>query len=228
MSPDARLCLALDGCTPRQALAWIARTRDRIGVFKVGLELFCAGGPALVDACRDAGAEAIFLDLKLHDIPRTVARAIAGAARPGVRWITVHGGGGRAMLEEAQVAAEAAGVGLLAVTVLTSLDAEAADEAGLLAVPEVARRRARLAAEAGLTGIVCSVHEASDLRARHPTLLRVVPGIRWAEAAADDQRRVADPAQAIKAGADVLVVGRMVTQAADADEALQRIQEAIP
>ncbi|MEZ4471815.1 MAG: orotidine-5'-phosphate decarboxylase [bacterium] len=227
MSPDPRLCLALDGCTPAEALAWIARTRDRIGVFKVGLELFCSGGPALVDACHDAGAASIFLDLKLHDIPRTVAHAVAAAARPGVRWITVHAGGGRAMLAEAQQAAARAGVGLLAVTVLTSLDAAAAREAGLGDVAATARLRAGLAAAAGLAGIVCSAAEVADLKGRHPELTAVVPGIRWAEAAADDQRRVADPASALAAGADALVIGRMVTRAPDVDAALARLLEAV-
>lgn len=220
---DPRLCLALDGCTADTALGWIRRTTSVFSTFKIGLELFCGGGPELVRACHAAGAQAIFLDLKLHDIPRTVARAIGALDLPGVRWLTVHAAGGADMLAEAQAAAERIGIGLLGVTVLTSLDAPGATQAGLVDLPEAVRLRTRLVATSGLAGVVSSVAEVAEIKEQYPSLVRVTPGIRWPDGPANDQRRVADPISALAAGADLLVIGRMVTEATDPEAALRRL-----
>jgi orotidine-5'-phosphate decarboxylase len=211
-----RLCLALDTGDLASAVRWVERTRDAFRVFKVGLELFGAHGPAAVTAVRDAGARAVFLDLKLHDIPQTVARAVDALLRAGVDYLTVHAGGGRAMLEAAAAAARGE-VCVLGVTVLTSLDATALAEVGVPGpLDAVVAARARLARAAGLGGIVCSAVEARTLRAEvGPDLRIVTPGIRPAGLDAGDQRRVATPRSALDAGADLLVVGRPVTAAAD-------------
>lgn len=220
---NPRLCLALDGCTPQEALAWIERTRAHIGVYKVGLELFLRGGFDLVAACHDVGAPAIFLDLKLHDIPRTVARAVEAAARPGVRWLTVHSAGGAAMLRAAQAAAEQGGIRLLGVTVLTSLDPEDAHRVGLVALEDAIERRAVLVAQAGLAGLVCGATEVARIKTAHPHLHCVTPGIRWPDDPVDDQRRTADPVTAQAAGSDMLVLGRMITHATHPEQALGRL-----
>ncbi len=220
---DPRLCLALDGCTPEAAQHWIRRTSSTFSTYKIGLELFCAGGPELVRACYAVGAREIFLDLKLHDIPRTVARAIQALDLPGVRWLTVHAAGGGEMLAEAQACAGKMGIGLLAVTVLTSMDAPGAAQAGLVDLPEAVLRRTRLAAAAGLAGVVSSVAEVPEIKDKFPALCCVTPGIRWADGPAHDQRRIADPATAVAAGADMLVIGRMLTEAPDYEAALRRL-----
>jgi orotidine-5'-phosphate decarboxylase len=203
-----------------------ARVAPAVGVLKVGLELFVAEGPAAVALGRELGLE-VFLDLKLHDIPETVDRAVATASALGVRYLTVHAGGGRAMLERAANRAAQARepLTILAVTVLTSLDA--ADLAAL-GVPEAPRehatRLAQLAWDAGVRGFVTSPAEASALRAAlGPGALLVTPGIRPAGAAAFDQKRIATPAAAIADGADLLVVGRPIRDAADPLAAAQAV-----
>jgi orotidine-5'-phosphate decarboxylase len=215
-----RLCLALDTADLDEAVRWVGRTRHAIRTFKVGLELFAAGGPAVVHAVRRAGADAVFLDLKLHDIPNTVAGAVRALRPLSPDYLTVHTGGGRAMLAEAVGAA--ANTCVLGVTVLTSLDAASLAETGVsTAVADLAAARARLALGVGLGGLVCSPAEATALRVLvGPALRLVTPGIRPAGTAAGDQRRVATPAAALAAGADLLVVGRAVTAAPDPDAAL--------
>jgi orotidine-5'-phosphate decarboxylase len=217
-----RLAVALD-LSEREAIVRMARALiGRCGMVKLGLEAFTAHGPDLV---REVGALGlpVFLDLKLHDIPNTVERAARNCARLGVAMLTVHASGGEAMLRVAVAGAQAdAATGakpplVLAVTVLTSLD-DATLEA--LGVPGGASGRvmawAELAARAGCGGVVCSPLEAAALRAaRGPDFLLVTPGIRPAGRDAADQRRVATPAAALAAGADVLVVGRPITAAPD-------------
>lgn len=201
-------------------------------LYKVGLELFTAEGPAVVRALRERGKE-VFLDLKLHDIPATVGGAVAAAARSGASLLTVHAAGGGAMLEAAAEAAEAAGssLRLLGVTVLTSLDREAAARVWGRPVgemgPEVLRL-ARLATDSGLDGLVCSPLEAADLRRElGPDALLVTPGIRPDGSERHDQARTATPGEAVRAGADVLVVGRAVTRAPDPAGALAEVMEAV-
>lgn len=219
-----RLIVALDVETRAQALAFAARVGDAAGWFKVGLELFCAEGPSVVAEVRAHGR--VMLDLKLHDIPETVARATARAAGLGAELLTVHTSGGRKMMAAAAEAARAAGgtCKLLGVTVLTSMDAAQVAEVGELApgpgggdLAALVVRRARLAVDAGLDGVVASPQEAAAIRAVVPAgFLIVTPGVRPAGAALGDQARVATPAAARAAGADRVVVGRPIRDAADA------------
>jgi orotidine-5'-phosphate decarboxylase len=222
-----RLAFALDVDGLAEAERWASTLAEEVGVFKVGLELFVAAGPAAVEAVQRRGA-ACFLDLKLHDIPATVAGAVRSASRLGVRYLTVHAGGGPAML---RAAVEAAGPGttLLAVTVLTSMD-----EAELAALGETRSARtlvvdrARLAVQAGVRGLVCSPEECAAVRAAvGPEIALVVPGIRPAGASLGDQKRVGTPAEAIRSGADVLVVGRPIRQAAEPVAAARSIVDEI-
>ncbi len=207
---------ALD--TPRvQEAAALARSlAGAVGGIKLGLEFFAANGPAGVREV--ASALPVFLDLKLHDIPNTVAGAVRATLPLGIAMLTLHASGGREMLRQAAAAAAEAGSArplLLAVTVLTSLDEDAMGELGFAAgVADTARRLAALAQDSGLDGAVCSAHEVAVLRRQCGAGFRlVVPGIRPAGAEADDQRRVMTPAEALAAGADILVIGRPITGA---------------
>lgn len=215
-----QVAVALDTAERASFDRWVDRFAPRVGVLKVGLEAFVRFGPPAVERAREAGGR-IFLDLKLHDIPNTVAGAVGSAVELGVDLLTVHAGGGPAMLEAA-VAAAREKVGILAVTVLTHLDAAELERLGLPGSPaERALAWARLARECGCAGIVCSPQELELLRPRLPRPFRLVtPGIRPAGAELGDQKRVATPAAAIAAGADLLVIGRPLTQAADPDRAL--------
>jgi orotidine-5'-phosphate decarboxylase len=207
-----RICAALDLPDPRSAAELASRLVGHVGLFKVGLELFVAHGRAAVDAVRGF-ALPIFLDLKLHDIPQTVESAARGVAALGVQYVTVHASGGPRMIEAAR-----RGLGnstkLLAVTVLTSLGA---DEQRALGLPQDAvPRLGRLAIDAGADGLVCSPLEVGELRAGlGPTPLLVVPGIRPAGSAMADQQRTGTPADAVRAGASILVVGRPLRDAPD-------------
>jgi orotidine-5'-phosphate decarboxylase len=221
--------VALDVANSDAALAMVRRLGERCRFYKIGSELFTAVGPSIVRAVRDEGAD-VFLDLKFHDIPNTVAGAVTSAAALGVRLLTVHASGGNAMLAAARRAAEssAAATGVLAVTALTSLDGQALAEVwgrtGELDVEDEVLRLAGLAADAGLHGIVCSGAEATAVRERHgDRLALLVPGIRLAGGATHDQRRVMTPAAAQAAGARYLVLGRTVTAAPDPDEAMSRV-----
>ncbi len=203
--------------------------------FKVGLELFTRSGPPVVERLVGEGRH-VFLDLKLHDIPNTVAGAVRATARLGVRLLTVHGAGGEAMLRAAADAAETsnsasrADLRLLAITVLTSLDdAALASVMGPQArVEETAGRLAGLARESGIDGAVCSVNEARAVKMSCGSeFLVVTPGLRLAGESVNDQRRVATPDVARAAGADFLVVGRTITRADDPAGALKAVQQAI-
>jgi orotidine-5'-phosphate decarboxylase len=219
-----RVCLALDFPTRREVLAAARRFAGRVGWFKIGLEAFVSQGPSVVAEVAATGAR-VFLDLKFHDIPATVGKAVSAAARTGASLVNVHALGGRAMLEAARRAtADSADrdVRLIAVTLLTSLDARALADLPIAGHTEgIARRLAVLAKDCGLDGVVCA---AADLPAIRSACGRefwtVVPGIRPAGIAAADQKRVATPRAAIDAGADLLVVGRPVTEASDPDRAL--------
>lgn len=207
------LCFALDVDDAATALALVDELGDHVGIFKIGLELFVAEGPALVRAVRARGVD-VFLDLKLHDIPATVAAAVRRAVELDVRFLTVHASGGPAML---RAAAEAAGrTRILAVTALTSLSDDDLAAAGYASgAAALVPRLARLAADAGVPGIVCSPREVALVKAVAPTLTVVTPGIRSAGDAVGDQVRTMSAHDAIAAGADVLVVGRPIKSAPD-------------
>ena len=227
-----RLCAALDGSDRTWILTTARSLAGACGWLKVGLEAFTAFGPGLVEEVAATGA-GVFLDLKLHDIPNTVRGAAANCARAGAAMFNVHASGGRAMMEAALdgaargVPAGVARPRVIAVTVLTSLDAPALEELGMGAVPEeLVVRWAVLARDAGLDGVVASAREAAAIRAAcGPDFLIVTPGIRPRWAAADDQKRIVTPADAVAAGADILVVGRPITRAADPAAAARRILE---
>lgn len=225
-----RLCLALDFSSGNEAVSFARRFAGRAGWFKVGLELFVAEGPPLVSEIARHGK--VFLDLKLHDIPNTVARAAAAAVRTGAAMLNVHASGGREMMVRAAeaVAAEAAQRGvarpaLIAVTVLTSLGESDLPNLPLRgSLAEIAEGLARLAAESGLDGVVCSAPDLPRIRrASGEDFLAVVPGIRPAGSAAGDQKRIATPRAALEAGASMLVIGRPVTAAPDPEAALEAI-----
>lgn len=220
-----RLIAALDAPSRAEAEALTYKLGGVPSWVKLGLELFCAEGPGVV-ATFVARGQRVMLDLKLHDIPETVGRATARIAALGAGLMTVHAGGGRAMLEAAVAAARAGGdTRVLAVTVLTSMDD--ADLAAIGAQGPVAAlvvKRAALAAEAGCDGVVASPHEVAAIRAVVPAgFLIVTPGVRPADAAAGDQKRVMTPRQAREAGADLVVVGRPLRDAADPAAAARAI-----
>jgi orotidine-5'-phosphate decarboxylase len=225
-TPGPRIIVALDHPRPAAALACCEALDPALCRVKIGKELFTRGGPAIVARVQARGFD-VFLDLKFHDIPNTVAGACRAAAELGCWMINVHASGGRAMLESAHGAVAGASHRplLIAVTVLTSLDEGALRECGIESTPaEQAMRLAGLAAGCALDGVVCSAEEAASLRARFgPDFLLVTPGIRPAGAQADDQRRVSTPAGGVAAGADFLVIGRPITQAADPGRALRAI-----
>ncbi len=213
------LIVALDTSSARTVIPLLRILPPAIRWYKVGLEWFTAEGPRAVSRLRDSGRQ-VFLDLKLHDIPRTVARAVAAAARHGAGLITVHAAGGAAMLRAAADAAREAGrtgPKLVAVTALTSLDAADLRALGIRrSLSDYALQAAELALAAGLDGLVASPLEAAALRRRFgPGPILVTPGIRPAGGAAADQKRVATPAFAVRAGADFLVVGRPILEAPD-------------
>jgi len=219
MDARSRLVFPLDYASLEEARAGARAVAASVGVLKVGLELFVREGPAAVAACHDLGLD-VFLDLKLHDIPENVGRAVQSAAALGVRYLTVHAHGGRAMLERAVAEAakhQSSPLTILAVTVLTSLDASDLVAMGVQDEPAAhVERVAKLAWDAGVRGFVASASEAATLRrALGPDALIVTPGIRPAGSAAGDQKRITTPAQAITAGADLLVVGRPIRDAQD-------------
>ncbi len=225
-----RVCIALDYPAREAAVEMARRLAGRIGWVKVGLEAFVAVGPSLVGDVASASKAKVFLDLKFHDIPATVAGAVASAARSGAAMVNVHASGGRAMLESAREAADRAGLErLIAVTLLTSIDAKALADLPMAGHLEgIARRLALLAKNCGLDGVVCSATDLTAIRgACGPDFFTVVPGIRPAGADAQDQKRIATPGAAIAAGADLLVIGRPVTSAPDPEAALARILEEV-
>ncbi|WP_211866726.1 orotidine-5'-phosphate decarboxylase [Neoroseomonas terrae] len=227
----ARLIPALDTGDAARAEALAAALAPHCGLLKVGLELFCAAGGAAVAAT--ARHRPVFLDLKLHDIPNTVAGALRSLLPLKPAMVTLHAGGGPAMIAAARAAAEKAGADrpvLLAVTVLTSMDAAALAATGVADNPaDQVRRLARMAVAAGADGLVCSPQEAAMLRAdlgAAPML--VVPGVRPAGSDAGDQARTATPAETVAAGADWIVVGRPITAAPDPAAAAAAIAASLP
>jgi orotidine-5'-phosphate decarboxylase len=231
MPPTSKdhLIVALDYPSATEALRLVDSLEQTCQWFKVGMELYYAAGNQIVERLRNRGYS-IFLDLKLHDIPNTVASAIRSVTQAGASLLTIHAAGGTAMMTAAAEAAKSPdSPRLLAVTVLTSMDTAQLAGIGITASPaDQVLRLARLAESSGISGLVCSAEETALLRKQlHPDTLLVVPGIRPAGAAAQDQKRIATPAQAIAAGASLLVVGRPITQAPNPAKAAQAILDEI-
>lgn len=224
-APHNPIIAAVDTTDLATAQSWAQNLTPHVGLLKLGLAFYLAHGQAGVRAVTE---QPVFLDLKLHDIPNTVAGGVSAVLPLGAAMLTLHASGGSAMVAAARNAAEKAGSArpkLLAVTVLTSLSAEALAETGVAASPaEQVLRLARLALKAGADGLVCSPQEVSLLRAEiGPDPLLVVPGIRPAGAPLGDQSRTLTPREAVAAGADWLVIGRPITGAADPAEAAAAI-----
>ena len=226
MKARERLIVALDVPSAADATALVDALAGKVGMFKVGSQLFTAAGPEFVRELVARG-EKVFLDTKYHDIPNTVSSAVSAASQLGVSLITVHALGGQAMLEAAAGARPAIDARLLAVTVLTSHDAPSLCTLGLAPdVPLAVERLARLAQAAKVDGVVASPHEVTLIReVCGPEFLVVTPGIRPSGARAGDQARAATPAAALSAGADYLVVGRPITEARDPAAAAEAIVE---
>ena len=225
-----KIIIALDVKNKEEARK-VLESLPEARVFKVGLELFTAEGPGMIDLVKSYGKE-VFLDLKLHDIPNTVAGAVRAAVKHGVSMLTLHTSGGREMMKKAvETARETAEKEnkplplLLGVTVLTSLKDDDLKEIGFSSgTREQVLRLARLATEAGIEGLVCSPQEIDLLRAELGQEIKIItPGIRPAWAEAQDQKRIMTPAEAIKKGADFLVIGRPITQAQPPAEAFARV-----
>jgi orotidine-5'-phosphate decarboxylase len=226
LQPRDRLIVALDLPTAQEAEAMIETLGDTVSFYKIGYQLAFERGLPLAAALANAGKR-VFLDMKLHDIGNTVARGVENVARMGVTFLTVH-----AYPQTMRAAVEAkagSDLGILAVTVLTSYDDADMAEAGYdVGVEQLVAERAALAHDIGVDGLVCSAEEAAPLRLSvGPGMCLVTPGIRPAGAARGDQKRVATPGQAIAAGADYLVVGRPILQAADPRAAANAVVEEI-
>ena len=218
------IIIALDVESAAEARALVARLGGSVSFYKVGMELYAAAGMDFVRELLGQGKD-VFLDLKFYDIPETVKRAVAQVVRTGVRFLTVHAVG--SVMRAAVEGRAAADLKLLAVTVLTSFSRADLDDLGYnCEVSDLVTRRARQAMEAGMDGIVASPLEAAALRRIvGPTAILVTPGVRSAGAGRGDQKRVATPAEAIRDGADYLVMGRQITRAADPAGELARVLE---
>ncbi|MBI5695671.1 MAG: orotidine-5'-phosphate decarboxylase [Nitrospirae bacterium] len=234
MKPKDRIILALDVDSVKAAEDAVRLLKDHVGAFKVGFELFTSAGPSIVEAVIGGGGK-VFLDLKYHDIPNTVAKAVRAAVRMGVTFVDVHASGGHKMMAAASDAArdesEKLGMPLpvcLAVTVLTSMgERELREEVGVARTPlEQVLHLAVLAKSSGMGGVVASPREAAAIRnAVGKDMVIVTPGVRPAWASRDDQNRVATPGEAVKAGSDYLVIGRPILASNDPVEAAGRIAE---
>ena len=222
MPADRRLIVALDAPSVEAAKSWVKALGSSVRFYKIGMELVYAGGLPLARELIDAGKD-VFLDLKLHDIPNTVERATRRIAAIGVKFLTVHAYA--QTMQAAAAGAEGSPLGVLGVTVLTSSDDADLRHAGYaLGVSDLVARRAAQALDAGIAGLVASAEEAARIKAIVGTRLKLVtPGIRPPGADIGDQKRVATPAGALKAGADYLVVGRPITQAGDPRAAAEAI-----
>jgi orotidine-5'-phosphate decarboxylase len=219
----APIAVALDAPDVETAARWAMAVTPHVSVVKVGLELFCRTGPSVVETVRGGSGVDLFLDLKLHDIPNTVGAAAKAVARLKPRYLTVHASGGHDMVKAAVESAPE--VTIAAVTVLTSLSAEGLDAVGLSGPPlDAVRRLAALAVGAGAGALVCSPMEVSAVRAEvGPGVVLITPGVRPLGADVQDQARVSTPQQALADGADLLVIGRPITGAADPGAAAAEI-----
>ena len=217
-----KIIVALDVATKAEALALVEQLRDKISFFKIGLQLYTAQGPEIVRVVLATGVK-IFLDLKLHDIPNTVARAVESASSLGVQMLTIHLSGGAEMIQAAT--ARKGKMSILGVTVLTSANDQTLRETGISdTLDKQVVRLAKLGIESGIDGIVASPHEIKSLRAEFGDKIKiVVPGIRPSWSEPDDQKRFMTPREAIEAGADYLVIGRPITAHKNPREAVERI-----
>src|SRR6266480_4717051 len=220
-----KIIVALDVPTKEAALKLVEKLRDQIAFFKIGLQLYTAEGPEIVRAVSARGCK-VWLDLKLHDIPNTVARAVESAGRVGVQMLTIHLSGGSEMVSAA-TAARVNNMLLLGVTVLTSATQEMLREIGIQdKVDDQVLRLAKLGIEAGIDGVVASPHEIKPLRRAFDNKIKiVVPGIRPSGAEANDQKRTMSPRDALDAGADYLVIGRPIIAHRNPREAVDKILE---
>lgn len=219
---SSRIFVALDTPDLDRARSIAERVRHHVGGIKLGLEFFCAHGPAGIRAMEEIGLP-VFLDLKLHDIPNTVAKAMQSLATLKPAVLTVHASGGRAMLEDAKAAAHPS-TQVVAVTMLTSLDDADLGSIGVAgSAHDHVLRLADLAQEAGLDGIVCSGAEVKAAHRAWPKGFFVVPGVRPADGALGDQKRVVTPRHALDDGASILVIGRPITQSSDPNQAARAI-----
>jgi orotidine-5'-phosphate decarboxylase len=219
----APIAVALDAPDVETAARWAMAVTPHVSVVKVGLELFCRTGPSVVETVRGGSGVDLFLDLKLHDIPNTVGAAAKAVARLKPRYLTVHASGGPEMVKAAVESAPE--VTIAAVTVLTSLSSQGLDQVGLQGPPlDAVRRLAALAVGAGAGALVCSPMEVAAVRAEVGSgVVLITPGVRPVGADTQDQARVATPQQALADGADLLVIGRPITGAADPGAAAAEI-----
>ncbi len=227
VSTRDRLIVALDFPNQAKALALVSVLSGAVSIYKIGLQLYTAAGPEIVRAVGATGAR-VFLDLKLHDIPNTVAKAVAAAGELGVQMLTVHLSGGRAMLEAA-VEVKPPNLALLGVTVLTSATEETLRETGIgSGLDEQVLRLGELGQKSGIDGLITSPHEVRLLRERLGNEITLVtPGVRPIWAATNDQKRFTTPHEALESGADYLVIGRPITAAPDPRGAMERLFEEI-
>jgi len=232
MNSQDRLVFALDVPDGKEAKRYVTMLEGVVGCFKVGLELFIREGPDVVKMIQDNSAANIFLDLKLHDIPATVRRALRSASKMGIKYITIHSTEGEEILETAQEV-KGSGLEVLAVTLLTSTSASSLSNLWMsenIDTAALVLDRATRAQKSGCAGVVCSGEEAKVIKLKCAEGFKiVVPGIRpeWARILGDDQNRIATPAQAIKDGADMIVVGRPIRDSEDPRAAAQRIIEEV-
>jgi orotidine-5'-phosphate decarboxylase len=232
MNSQDRLVFALDVPDGKEAKRYVTMLEGVVGCFKVGLELFIREGPDVVKMIQDNSAANIFLDLKLHDIPATVRRALRSASKMGIKYITIHSTEGEEILETAQEV-KGSGLEVLAVTLLTSTSASSLSNLWMsenIDTAALVLDRATRAQKSGCAGVVCSGEEAKVIKLKCAEGFKiVVPGIRpeWARVLGDDQNRIATPAQAIKDGADMIVVGRPIRDSEDPRAAAQRIIEEV-
>ncbi len=227
ISPRERLIVALDFPNQAKALTLVSVLSNAVSTYKIGLQLYTAEGPGIIRAIGATGAK-VFLDLKLHDIPNTVSKAVAATGELGVQMLSVHLSGGHAMLEAA-VAARSPNLFLLGVTVLTSATPETLSETGVnCGIEEQVLRLAELGQRSGIDGLITSPHEVRILRERLGDQTKLItPGVRPSWASANDQKRFTTPSEALKSGADYLVIGRPITADPDPRAAVERVLEEI-
>jgi orotidine-5'-phosphate decarboxylase len=228
---DPPIIVALDVPSAEEAVRLAKAVAGSVGGFKIGLELLMGPGPGLIGVLDQLG-KPVFVDAKLHDIPHTVGRAARQLGKAGARWVTVHAAGGADMLAAAVEGLEAGArgrpAGILGITVLTSLtDAMLAHSGVPVTAGKLTSRLSRLAAEAGVEGVVCSVKELGVVNDVAPSLIKVTPGIRPEGEEAGDQQRVATPEEAIRRGADLLVIGRPITRADDPQAAAEAVAASV-
>ncbi len=227
MTNADKIIVALDVATKKEALALVEQLREQISFFKIGLQLYTAEGPGIVRVVLATGAK-VFLDLKLHDIPNTVERAVGSAGQLGVHMLTIHLCGGEEMIRAA-VAARKSNLSILGVTALTSADQQTLRQVGISdEIHDHVLRLAKLGVEARIDGLVASAHEVKMLRAEFGTKTKlVVPGIRPSWSEAGDQKRVMTPREALDSGADFLVIGRPILAHSSPREAVGKILDEI-